>query len=538
MGKDVIIKLLQEQLNMANATITQMAASMKSMETGYMKALSDLRQTVSDLRQTIANLETLIKERDDSLVQAAVRMRGLKATFLPKQSEKQTIQPDLKTGGDAATEELKRREAVKARGNNGARRKEHFTIETMEEDIYPENIDLDSCVEIGVRDVIRYEMIPMSFIKHVYHIHTLKKDDIVFSGKTPLAPLQNSSFDGSFIAGIAELRYLYSMPVERIVKYFRNYGFDIDKPTAHGLLAKTAGLFENLYNVMHDAVREDGYLNCDETYHTVMVKAAENGGKGSRKGYIWVIVAAHSGLVYFFYDDGSRSEAVILEELKGYNGVIQSDGLGAYKKVALQSEGKIVRVSCLQHCKRGFLDDSLKDNPDAKAVAELANSLYQNEHRHRICDEWSVEDNLKWRQEYAPPILGNLKSKLTEIRDNRTKYPPKSLMYKAANYFLNEWDGIVAISNFGDVSWDNNLCERTNRYISLSRHNSLFFGSHEGVQRGCFYYSLACSCRNNGVNFFEYLSDVLNKAAALPPGAPVKAYRNLLPDKWKEEKIK
>ena len=82
MGKDVIIKLLQEQLNMANATITQMAASMKSMETGYMKALSDLRQTVSDLRQTIANLETLIKERDDSLVQAAVRMRGLKAKIV------------------------------------------------------------------------------------------------------------------------------------------------------------------------------------------------------------------------------------------------------------------------------------------------------------------------------------------------------------------------------------------------------------------------------------------------------------------------
>ncbi|MCQ2152802.1 MAG: IS66 family transposase [Bacteroidales bacterium] len=43
---------------------------------------------------------------------------------------------------------------------------------------------------------------------------------------------------------------------------------------------------------------------------------------------------------------------------------------------------------------------------------------------------------------------------------NETKYPPKSQMHKAANYFLNEWDGIEAISHYGDVDWDNNRLER------------------------------------------------------------------------------
>ena len=105
-------------------------------------------------------------------------------------------------------------------------------------------------------------------------------------------------------------------------------------------------------------------------------------------------------------------------------------------------------------------------------------------------------------------------------------------MQKAANYFLNEWDGIEAISRYGDVDWDNNRLERINRYISLSRHNSLFFGSHAGARRGCIFYSLACSCRERGINFFDYLSDVLNRTASMPPGADAAAYRKLLLDMW------
>ena len=58
----------------------------------------------------------------------------------------------------------------------------------------------------------------------------------------------------------------------------------------------------------------------------------------------------------------------------------------------------------------------------------------------------------------------------------------------------------------------------------------------QGAGRGAMFYSLVCSCRLNGVNFFEYISDVINKAAALPPNTPLEKYRMLLPDKWKENR--
>lgn len=525
-----MIDILQGQLTAANATIAQLNLTIQSMEANFAATVDDLQRTITDLRKTVANLEGLLQERDASLEKSKAVTRGLKGALLPKMSERQKLRP--KTDTEIEVVERQRTEQRKARKNNGARRNMHFEMETVTHEVDPEGVVGGEVIK--VREAIRYEMVPMRFIKHVYLLKSVKKDGLIYNAKAPLAPLLNSSFDGSFIAGLAQLRYLYSMPVERMVAMFRENGFDMDKATAHGLLAKTAGLFEKLYGAMRQAVKESGYLCCDETYHTILLDPLKNGGRGSKKGYIWVIVSAQSGLCYFFYDDGSRSQRVILEELKDYEGIVQSDALQAYKNLAKLSDGKILRVGCLQHCKRDFLSDELKDNPDAKRIIGLSNSLYAEEHKHKIGkDGWTVHDNLKWRREYAPPILAALKTELLRVQGMTSKYPPKSLMAKAVNYFLNEWDGIEAISNYGDVSWDNNLVERTNRYISLSRHNSLFFGSHTGAERGCIFYSLACSCRLHRINFFEYLSDVLNRATAMHNCAPLNAYRDLLPDRWK-----
>ena len=54
-------------------------------------------------------------------------------------------------------------------------------------------------------------------------------------------------------------------------------------------------------------------------------------------------------------------------------------------------------------------------------------------------------------------------------------------------------------------------------------------------ERDAIFYSLACSCRLHRINFFEYLSDVLNRVAEMPNGAPPDAFRDLLPDRWSKK---
>lgn len=338
-----------------------------------------------------------------------------------------------------------------------------------------------------------------------YKIHTYTQDGRLFEGKTPASAFLNSSYDGSFIAGLMELRYMQSLPVERIISYFEGHGFTLKKPTAHKLIEKASGLFENLYQCIRQTALGDSYKAADETYYKILVP-----------------------------EKGSRSERVILNELGSCKGIIQSDGYSPYRKLESDACPHITRIPCLQHIKRKFIDSGEND-PDAKRIVELINKLYQNEHKHKVgVDGWTVEQNLTHRKKYAPDILGEIKDVLDEIEE-RGDLLPKSELREAITYLRNEWNAVVDIFNYGDTYLDNNIVERMNRYISLSRRNSLFFGSHKGAERGAILYTIALTCRMHKVNLFEYLTDVINRTAEWQPNTPLQKYRELLPDRWEKE---
>ena len=149
----------------------------------------------------------------------------------------------------------------------------------------------------------------------------------------------------------------------------------------------------------------------------------------------------------------------------------------------------------------------MKDE-DATQVIDLINQLYRKE--HLIGKEWSPDKRLRYRKEYAPPILKQIKTKLLEIQSKPTTLP-KSPLSMAVNYMLHEYDALCNYIKNADYKLDNNAIELCMRYISLSRKNSLFCGSHAGAKRSALIYSLACSCRLHGINTFEYFTDVLNR---------------------------
>ena len=515
MKKDEIIAILRKEIDVLNEALKQSN-----------KRIDHLLAEVKSLRKLLEN-----KQQEE---QKQKRINKGLSKLLENKSEKQTPSsaPRETIQETNGTETKKEEKKVRSKTNSGAKRKQHCEMEVEVIEVEPDDVRFDATKArlFKTRDVIRYELIPMRFIKKVYRVKTYTQDNDLFEGKAPDAPFLNSQYDGSFIAGMAQLRYIYSMPVERIIKMFNENGFDMEKPTAHGLLRKTETLFENLYKALGMAIKEDDYISGDETYHKVLVETKNKDGKGIKKGYVWAVTAMHSKLTYYFYDEGSRSQSVILNYIKGYNGTFQSDGFAPYRKMAEQ----LIRLACFQHVKRKFLD---ADNDfDCQVIVRLINHLYHQEHKHQIgIDEWTEDDNLEWRKLYAPPIMRMLKKKLEQMKSD-PELLPKSDKYEAVHYMLNEWDALENIFKRGDYKLDNNLIERLNRYISLSRRNSLFFGSHKGAERSAMFYSLATTCRLHSINFFEYISDVINQAATMPSNTHISKYRDLLPDRWKQNR--
>lgn|SRR5574344_1888983 len=498
------------------------------------KQIEDLLSQVAALTQEISSLREILVQNGIKQEEALKRAEKTIKALTGSKSERQipvssTVQSrETPEGGNAVPQKR-----VHAKTNHGAKRLEHYEVETKVVDVYPDTPGFDAlkAKQVATRDVIRYTLIPMKFQKVIYRVHKFSLNGKIIEGKAPDTPFLNSNYDGSFIAGIAHLRYMYSMPVERIVKYFNENGFDIQKATAHGLLTKTETLFENLYKALGVAVKEDKYLAVDETYHNVLVKEKNKNGKGIKKGYLWASAAVNLGLAYFFYDDGSRRSDIFFRFIKGYKGVFQSDAYAAYKT----AQKWYIRLGCMQHVKRKFLDCG--DDFDAKVIVRLINHIYHLDHKHCIGkDGWTVAKHRKWRKKKCKPIMKLIKKKLNRMVANANLLP-KTEKYEAVHYMLGEWDALMNIFRRGDYHLDNNLIERLNRYVSLSRRNSLFFGSHKGAERGAMFYSLVCSCRMQNINFFEYISDIINKAACMPPNTPIEKYRELLPDRWKNKRL-
>lgn len=94
------------------------------------------------------------------------------------------------------------------------------------------------------------------------------------------------------------------------------------------------------------------------------------------------------------------------------------------------------------------------------------------------------------------------------------------------------WEGIEGIFTRGDYDLDSNSLESNFRTVAQSRKSSLFFGSHDGAERSVVFYSLAISCRDLGTNFFDYMNDVIKRAAELSPAKTGDKWNDACKEKW------
>jgi transposase len=108
---------------------------------------------------------------------------------------------------------------------------------------------------------------------------------------------------------------------------------------------------------------------------------------------------------------------------------------------------------------------------------------------------------------------------------------PRTPIYKAIAYTLNNFSALVKYTEDGMLPIDNNLLEGQIRSIALGRHNHMFAGSHRGGELAAIIYSFMATCKLQKIDPAKWLDDVLRRT----PDHPKDKLTELLPQFWKPQ---
>jgi hypothetical protein len=105
-------------------------------------------------------------------------------------------------------------------------------------------------------------------------------------------------------------------------------------------------------------------------------------------------------------------------------------------------------------------------------------------------------------RERVEPVLESFKEWLTKKSETVL---PSSLVGKAVEYTLGQWDKLVRYLDRAELASDNNVAENAVRPFVLGRKNFLFSGSPRGATASCNLYSIIETAKQNGMNPYGYL---------------------------------
>src|SRR5690554_3217597 len=180
-------------------------------------------------------------------------------------------------------------------------------------------------------------------------------------------------------------KYEYHLPFYRQVKQLHHLGVKIPANTLSGWFKPTCELLSPLYKVLKKEVLETDYIQVDETTLPVINKESHK----AKKEYLWMVRAVMKKLVFFYYNDGSRSQQTVGTLLKSFTGYLQSDGWQAYN--VFDKEDQVCLVGCMAHIRR-YYEKALNEN---KALAEHA--LKEIQHLYRV-ERMADERNLSFEE--------------------------------------------------------------------------------------------------------------------------------------------
>ena len=352
----------------------------------------------------------------------------------------------------------------------------------------------------------------------------------------PLQLIPKSIATEGLLAHIAISKFADALPLYRQQKIFNRLGVDLSRATLANWMIQAAERCRPVIGLLHQEIRSGPLINIDESPFQVL---KEPGRNNTTKSFMWVFCGGSLDRPVVLYQyHPTRSGQVALKMLDGYQGYIQSDGYSGYDH--LSRKPGIAHLGCLTHARRKFVEvnkgrkKSRGKQNTSKGLADEAldfiGALYRIE-RHARENNLSHEQIQALRQEKAKPVLERFR---TWLETHHPSVPPKSLLGKAIQYALNQWDKLIVYIEAGFLKPDNNVAENAIRPFVLGRKNWLFAGAPKGAEASATFFSLIETAKANGLEPFGYLRYLFTN---LPHAQGETDFLNLLPNRVNQSAI-
>ena len=342
--------------------------------------------------------------------------------------------------------------------------------------------------------------------------------------------IPRSIASASLLSTIFTHKFEDHLPYYRQEKQFQRIGVEISRQDMSNWQQHVYKTLNPLFELMKEDVKSGPVMQMDETGVRVMsgVKNSPEKSEGAKAdihgGWMWLARGGPlEGKVIWFEYHESRAGKHAKEFLEGYSGYLQTDGFGGYD-CAVKDRPDIIQVGCFAHARRKFFEASKASNVNKSAEEGIKHirKLYDIENKYR--KEKLAEDKfLQQRKEAALPVLEEFKAWLLERVD---EVSPTTLMGKAIQYSLNQWDKMSRYLESPHLTPDNNACENAIRPFVLGRKNWMFCGSPEGAKSSCALYSLIETARQSHISPALYLRILFEKA---PYASTPQDWKKLLP---------
>jgi transposase len=318
----------------------------------------------------------------------------------------------------------------------------------------------------------------------------------------PARAVQGGYASAGLLAWIALSKYLDHQPLYRLEKQSARWGAVIPRQTMADWIEITAEWLKPIYRCMHRRLLEGAYLQVDET--PIRCNDPDEKRGGTTEGWMWVVSRPGADVVFDWRL--SRRHGELTGLIEGYQGILQSDGYGAYEAFAKAHPG-VTWVACWAHARRKFFEAQGEWPKAVRVVLLIIGWLYECE----ACwdeNKLNAAQRQRHRRKHYPRRLYWLKKLATGIRE---RMPPKSGLAKACDYLLRYWDALAAHVDHGETRLDNNLVENAIRPSAIGKKNWLFIGHPDAGQRSAIIYSIVVSCQRHRKDPLTYMRDVLTR---------------------------